>query len=150
MPASFIASRTPAAIFSTIAGRPMSSGKICGLIAAPITRRSLFLGPVLSLRANTVACGVITPSHPPDHTIGICLTCSSVRLPCFISTARNAWSARMRVKSLTPPLPSVLPTTATTWSAVNCPARMRASMPEASCTVLRITFATSIAMFASS
>jgi hypothetical protein len=29
------------------------------------------------------------------------------------STRRNAWSARMRVKSFTPPLPSVLPTTAT-------------------------------------
>ena len=42
-------------------------------------------------------------------------------VPCFSSTRRNAWSARMRVKSLTPPLPSVLPITAMTSSAVNWP-----------------------------
>src|SRR5688572_25314945 len=52
----------------------------------------------------------------------------------------------MRVKSLTPPLPSVLPTTATTSSAVNWPARMRSSRPDASCTLLSSTFATSTAI----
>src|SRR6267143_5857649 len=52
----------------------------------------------------------------------------------------------MRVKSLTPPLPSVLPMTATTSSALNWPARIRSSRPEASCTCLRMTFATSIAI----
>jgi hypothetical protein len=45
-----------------------------------------------------------------------------------------------------PPLPSVLPMTAITSSAVNCPRAMHASSPEASCTVLSSTFATSIAI----
>ncbi len=115
-------------------------------MAAPITRRALSGVPFRSFRANTVACGVMTPSHPPDHTIGIVATSASLRLPCFISTRRNARSARRRVKSLTPPLPSVLPTTATTWSAVNWPARMRSSRPDASCTLLSSTFATSTAI----
>src|SRR2546422_5444299 len=86
------------------------------------------------------------PSHPPDHTIGPVATSASPRLPCFNSTRRKAWSASRRVKSLTPPLPSVFPTTATTWSAVNWPARMRSSRPEASWTLLSSTFATSTAI----
>src|SRR6195256_1200614 len=52
----------------------------------------------------------------------------------------------MRVKSLTPPLPSVFPITAMTWSAVNFPLPIRSSTPLASCTVLSSTFATSIAI----
>ena len=44
------------------------------LIAVPIASRDFVAGPVFSLRANTVACGVMTPSQPPDHTIGICAT----------------------------------------------------------------------------
>ena len=71
MPASRMAARTPSATFSTIAGRPMSSGRSSALIAVPMASRDLFAGPVLALRANTVACGVITPSQPPDQTIGI-------------------------------------------------------------------------------
>ncbi len=77
MPAFFIARRTPSATFSTIAGRPISSGNIFGLSAVPMTSRGLPAGPVLALRANTVACGVITPSQPPDHTIGTCLISAS-------------------------------------------------------------------------
>src|SRR5271166_6633479 len=50
----------------------------------------------------------------------------------------------MRVKSLTPPLPSVFPMTAITSSAVNCPAARRTSRPDASCTLLSSTLATSI------
>src|SRR5881296_183151 len=132
--------------FSTMRGRPMSSGWSSALIAVPITRRALSAVPFRSFRAKTVACGVMTPSHPPDHTIGIVATSASLRLPCLSSTRRKAWSASRRVKSLTPPLPSVLPTTATTWSAVNWPARMRSSRPEASCTLLSSTFATSTAI----
>ncbi len=146
MPASRMAARTLSATFSTIAGRPMSSGKISALIAVPMTSRDLLAGPVLALRAKTVACGVITPSQPPDQTIGIFAISASERLPSFFSTARNAWSARMRVKSLTPPLPSVLPITAMTSSALNCPLRMQVSMPEASCTFFNSTLATSIAI----
>src|SRR6202011_60349 len=70
----------------------------------------------------------------------------SERLPSLRSTARNAWSARMRVKSLTPPLPSVLPITAITSSAANVPALMHASIPEASITVFNSTLETTIAM----
>ena len=90
MPALRIAARTPSATFSTIAGRPMSSGKISALIAVPITSRDLSAGPVLLFRANTVACGVMTPSQPPDQTIGIVAISSTERLPSFFSTARNA------------------------------------------------------------
>ena len=123
MPASFIAAFTASATFSTMAGRPMSSGKSSTLIAVPMASRDFDAGPVLPLAANTVACGVMTPSQPPDHTIGIFAISASLRLPFLSSTRRNAWSARMRVKSLTPPLPSVLPITAMTSSAVNWPAR---------------------------
>src|SRR5258707_8034586 len=52
----------------------------------------------------------------------------------------------MRVKSFTPPLPSVLPMTAITSSAANWPRAMHASSPDASCTVLSSIFATSIAI----
>src|SRR5258708_12850345 len=52
----------------------------------------------------------------------------------------------MRVKSFTPPLPSVLPMTAITSSAANWTRAMQASSPEASCTVLSSIFATSIAI----
>src|SRR3989441_7189107 len=88
----------------------------------------------------------MTPSQPPDHTIGTVATSASLRLPCFNSTRRKAWSARRRVKSLTPPLPSVSPVPATPWSAVNWPARMRSSSPVASWTLLSSTFATSTAI----
>ena len=71
MPASFIAAFTASATFSTIASRPMSSGNNSALSAVPIASRDLSAGPVLPLRANIVACGVMTPSQPPDHTIGI-------------------------------------------------------------------------------
>ena len=47
--------------------------------------------------AKIVACGLITPSVPPDQTIGICLTSSALRLPLATSTSRNARSAMMRV-----------------------------------------------------
>src|SRR5262245_23377647 len=147
MPASRIAAFTPSATFSTIAGRPISSGFNSALIAAPMVSLLFEAGPVFSFLANTVACGVMTPSQPPDQTIGIRATSASLQ-PCLMSTRRNAWSARMRVKSLTPPLPSVLPITATTSLAANWPARMRSSSPEASCTVLSSTFATSIAILA--
>ena len=146
MPASRIASFTAAATFSTIAGRPMSSGSSTALIAVPITSRAFEAGPVLSLRAKTVACGVMTPSQPPDHTIGIWLTAFSSRLPCLSNMRRKAWSARMRVKSLTPPFPSVLPMTPMTASALNRPLVMPFSRPEASDTDFNSTLRTSIAI----
>ena len=56
-------------------------GKSSALIAVPIARRDFDDGPVLSLLANTVACGVMTPSQPPDQTIGIVAISASLRLP---------------------------------------------------------------------
>src|SRR4051794_5142391 len=146
MPASRIAAFTPSATFSTMAGRPISSGLSSLLMAVPMVRRAFEAGPVLSLRAKMVAWGVMTPSQPPDHTIGMSAMSPSLRRPLLSSTRRNAWSARMRVKSFTPPLPSVLPITAMTWSAVNWPWRMQASSPEASCTLFSSTLATSMAI----
>ena len=93
-----MAAFTPSATFCTMAGRPMSSGLSSALIAVPMARRDFDTGPVAPVRAKMVACGVITPSQPPDQTIGICATSVSERCPCFISARRNAWSARMRVK----------------------------------------------------
>ena len=124
----------------------MSSGSSSSLSAVPMTSRACAAGPVLALRAKTVAWGVMTPSQPPDHTIGIFAISASLRLPSFNRTRRKAWSARIRVKSLTPPLPSVLPTTAMTSSARNCPAAMAWVSPLASWTLFSSIFTTSIAM----
>ena len=146
MPASRMAACTAAATFSTMAGRPMSSGSSSSLSAVPMASRAADAGPVLAFLANTVAWGVMTPSQPPDHTIGMFAISASLRLPSLSRTRRYAWSARMRVKSLTPPLPSVLPTTAMTSSAVNCPAAIRCASPLASWTFFNSIFATSIAI----
>ena len=48
-------------------------------MAVPMVRRDLLAGPVLSLRAKIVACGVITPSQPPDQTIGMSAISASPR-----------------------------------------------------------------------
>ena len=124
----------------------MSSGRIGALIAVPMASRGVCAGPVSSLRAKTVACGVSTPSQPPDQTMGMPPTSAALRLPCARRTPRKAVSERMRVKSLTPPLPSVLPITATTESAAMRPVAISASRPDASVTDPISTFATSMAM----
>jgi hypothetical protein len=80
-PASRIAARTPSATFSTIAGRPMSSGRSSALMAAPMTSRDWLADPLRSFRAKTVACGVSTPSQPPDHTMGTRAIASALRRP---------------------------------------------------------------------
>jgi len=90
MAASRIAALTASATFSTIAGRPISSGRSSALIAVPIARRDFDAGPVLPFLANTVACGVMTPSQPPDQTIGMVAISASLRLPCFCSVRRKA------------------------------------------------------------
>ena len=61
----------------TIGVRPISSGSSCSLIANPtVSRGSSVAGASPSgIVAKIVACGLITPSVPPDHTIGTCLTC---------------------------------------------------------------------------
>ncbi len=95
MPARSIATFTASATLETMAVRPMSSGSSCSLMAKPTVRRGSSVGSA-SVVAKIVAWGLITPSVPPDHTIGTCLTCSA-GAPLDTSTSRNARSAMIRV-----------------------------------------------------
>jgi hypothetical protein len=95
MPARSIATFTASATLDTIATRPMSSGSSTSLIAKPTVSRGSSTGSA-SVVAKIVACGLITPSVPPDHTIGICLTWSA-GAPLSMSTSRNARSEMIRV-----------------------------------------------------
>ena len=62
------------------------------------------------LRANTVMCGESTPSVPPDMTNAILLsTARGVSARCGARALHKAATAYSRVKSFTPPLPSVFP-----------------------------------------
>src|SRR5262249_59003541 len=83
MPASRIAAFTACATFSTIAGRPISSGKSSALIAVPIARRNFEAGPVLAFRANAVACGGDDPvaAARPDHRDGGDLRFAALAVP---------------------------------------------------------------------
>ena len=99
MPAFSIATFTASATLVIIAVRPMSSGSSCSLIAKPTVSRGSSDGASASSGgtvAKIVACGLITPSVPPDHTIGTCLTWSA-GAPLATSTSRNARSAMIRV-----------------------------------------------------
>ncbi len=95
MPARSIATFTASATLSIIAVRPISSGSSCSLIAKPTVSRGSSAVSA-SVVAKIVAWGLITPSVPPDHTIGTCLT-SSAGAPFSTSTSRNARSAMIRV-----------------------------------------------------
>ncbi len=102
MPARSIATFTASATLVIIAVRPMSSGSSCSLIAKPTVSRGSSDGARSSgsssggTVAKIVACGLITPSVPPDHTIGTCLT-ASAGAPLATSTSRKARSAMIRV-----------------------------------------------------
>ena len=96
MPARSIATFTASATLVTIATRPMSSGSSTSLIAKPTVSRGSSVGSTRRCVAKIVACGLITPSVPPDQTIGICLTWSA-GAPFSTSTSRNARSAMIRV-----------------------------------------------------
>src|ERR1700733_662740 len=124
----------------------MSSGRISSLIAAPIAKRDCVVSPGVSILANTVACGAITPSQPPDQTIGIPAISSRLRVPFLPRARRYVWSARVRLKSLTPPFPSVFPIKATTWSAVNLPDLKQASRPDTSWGLANSNLTTSTAI----
>src|SRR3954447_2818828 len=63
-----------------------------------------------SLRVNTVMCGLSMPSVPPDITKAMrCSTSCGDSPSRGASAVHSAATAYSRVKSLTPPLPSVLP-----------------------------------------
>jgi hypothetical protein len=138
--ASAMARRTPSATVATISGRPMCSGRITSLMATPtVSGARRPLGGRLVDPGEHGGVGREHPVRParPHHRDLAHL--GRVRVPCSISVARNAWSARMRVKSLTPPLPSVLPTTATTPSAGIVPSLIKPARPEASLTLSSTT-----------
>src|SRR5262245_16533930 len=82
--------------------------------------------PLSSRRSNTVQCGAIPPSVPPDITRHTSLA----RAPtCFSSISMMVCIAKPREKSLTFPLPSVLPRTATIPSEWMRPSAIARSMP---------------------
>ena len=75
------------------------SGSSFSLIAKPtVSRGSSVAGAApAGTVAKIVACGLSTPSVPPDHTIGTWFTSSALRVPLATSTSRNARSAMIRV-----------------------------------------------------
>ena len=78
-------------------------------------------------------CGLSTPSAPPDITNAILASTSRGARPrCGASASRNAATAYSRVKSLTPPLPSVLPSTAMISDGATLPLSISAISPETS------------------
>lgn len=98
MPARTMASFTASATLVIMAVRPMSSGSRTSLIANPMDSRGSDVAAADSAGtvAKIVACGLMTPSVPPDQTIGISAT-AAPRLPFAVSTSRKARSARIRV-----------------------------------------------------
>ena len=135
MPASCSASRTASATASTTAIVPISSGAKARVPARPIARR---LPPPAvdarpALRVKTVACGDSTPSQPPDQTKAIrCPTSSGEQPRCLASISWYESVAKPRVKSLAPPLPSVLPISATIAAGSSTPAAIRRSSSDTS------------------
>src|ERR1700722_4157910 len=101
-----------------------------------LSRLSLGFSPTLSRRrrrANTVMCGDSTPSVPPDITNAMrASTSRGASLRCDERALHNAATAYSRVKSLTPPLPSVLPSTATMDEGSSAPLSTRAMRPDTS------------------
>jgi len=128
-PASRIASRTPAATASTWARRPSCSGRSGAVCAWPSASAG---GPdaVPAWRSNTSQCGAIAPSVPPDMTRQTCAARSrdTNRSSSWVSAAL----AKPRVKSLTSPLPSVLPKIATMPEGSIRPVPIAASIPAVS------------------
>ena len=102
------------------------------------TLRRLSLGslPAASgrwLRAKTVICGDSTPSVPPDMTKAILASTSrGASLRRGDSALHKAATAYSRVKSFTPPLPSVLPKTARMDEGSSAPLSISAMRPETS------------------
>ena len=72
-----------------------------------------------------------TPSVPPDMTKAILSsTARGASSRCGDSASHNAATAYSRVKSLTPPLPSVLPSTARIVAGSILPVSISAMRPE--------------------
>src|SRR6266496_2343453 len=128
-------SPTTRAVSSTCAMRPIScaaSSRVRPVATASrlTSRRSCAASPAT---ARTTRCGLITPSHPPDSdsTTRSATADRSTRIRAASSSSR-ARCASSRVKSLRPPLPSVLPMMQTTSAGSSSPASISRSSPEVS------------------
>jgi hypothetical protein len=132
MPASAIALVTASALASTCAARPISSGAKSRVDAVPMTSRlpPWVAAAALRRRLKTVKCGDSTPSVPPDITSATRRSTAAALQPrCGASSWHQANVANSRVWSLTQPLPSVLPITATISDATRSPLSMSARTP---------------------
>ena len=137
IPASRIAIATAFIVAPICASRPISSGRKSRVWATPTLKRfspaPSSAAPQHRLRANTVICGESTPSVPPDMTNAILAsTARGASFKCGASALHNAATAYSRVKSFTPPLPSVFPSTARMDSGASAPLSIRAMRPETS------------------
>ena len=81
-------------------------------------------------RVNTVRCRLTTPSVPPDITKAIRSSTSRGAGQDAARASPATPRRRSRVKSLTPPLPSVLPSTATISDGATSPLRSVRSVPK--------------------
>ncbi len=121
-PASVIAAMTAAAVASRWAIRPTDSAGTSAANAMPIASAGDPEGCRAGIRANTAICGLNTPSVPPDNTQGTRIRAASgERSSRSASSNISDWVKKPRVKSLTPPFPSVLPITAMTWAGSRLP-----------------------------
>src|SRR2546422_7293035 len=78
-------------------------------------------------------CGVITPGHPPERTKITCFATSPTGMPRnFAVQWRSATSAHTRPQSSCCPVPSVLPTSATSVSGLIFPLSASFCRPEVS------------------
>ena len=106
--------------------RPTSSGAIASEPARPTTSRLSSSRPRSGAsthsRVTAAMCGVITPGQPPERTKMTCFATSSVGMPRNRAVhSRSATSAHTRPQSSCAPVPSVLPTSATSVSGLIFP-----------------------------
>src|SRR3984957_13429267 len=132
MPASACARLTAAATSRASASVPTSSGAKSRVTATPKASRFPCAFSE-GARVNSVACGLSTPSVPPDQTKATRFRTSSGETPRRFARVNEYESvAKPRVKSLAPPLPSVLPIRATISAGLTSPLSMRRSKAETS------------------
>src|SRR5712692_5105232 len=115
--------------------RPTSSGAIGSEPARPTTNRLASLGRATSTisRVTAAMCGVMTPGQPPDSTKMTRWATSATGMPrSFAVHSRSATSAHTRPQSSCCPVPSVLPTSATSVSGLIFPLSASFCRPDVS------------------
>jgi hypothetical protein len=115
----------------TCAMRPISSGSEVARVRDAHHQPLVPAWPVRHpRRVNTVKCGDSTPSVPPDITSATRWATSAGLQPrCGARKWHQLVAAKSRVWSLTQPLPSVLPITATMSAGTSAPASISACTP---------------------